>query len=903
MAKPAGPTDRASELLEAERLLQGVLDGVRDGLMVLDRDLKVVRVNAWIKERYAFQGALTGRKCHEALQKRDAPCPWCPGLLTLETGEEHSAIVPLPSVDGVEQWMEVVASPLRDAAGQVIGLVEQAKDVTDRRRAEEAVKGAEEEKGVVLDSVSEHVIFHDPEMRMIWANRAAARSVGKTTEELTGQHCYEIWQGRDEPCLGCPVVKALASGKTEEMEMGTPDGRSWLVRGHPVRNRAGEIIGAVEVTLEITQRKRAEEALRLTKFSIDRARDATLWIASDGRLVYVNDQACRSLGYSRAELLSMAIPDIDPNMPSESWAGAWATLKQRGVAVQESRYRRKDGGTFPVEITANYVEFGGKEYNFAFVRDLTDRERAEADRAVTQRRYRELYESSRDGYALVDMDGTIVEFNSAFRDMLGYSDDELRAKTYEDITPPRWHEIERRVLDEQVLPRGYSDVYEKEYIRKDGTILPIEIRTSLLTEADGRPTGMWAFVRDVTQSRLLEEQFRQAQKMEATGRLAGGIAHDFNNQLTVIKGYCDLLLGEMTPDAPLRSELEEIQRASQRAQRLTSQLLAFSRRQVLRPEVLNLNDVLAEMQDPLSRMIGRDVQLEIVPNAALGNARADRSQVEQTVMNLAVNAWDAMPRGGWLRLETANVELDDAYARRHPDANPGPYVMLAVTDTGEGMDEETRRRIFEPFFTTKDVGKGTGLGLSMVYGFVKQSGGLIEVTSHPGQGSRFELYLPRAAEEASAPPPQEQQAPAQPVSRPVGSETVLVVEDDDAVRQLILRTLRQLGYTVLEAADGREALSLGRDGDRGIDLLVTDVIMPGMEGPELARQLVASQSGLRVLYISGYTDNSVVHPAGHEPTARLLSKPFHPDALAETVRRVLDEDADPASDAAPSGSP
>ncbi len=516
---------------------------------------------------------------------------------------------------------------------------------------------------------------------------------------------------------------------------------------------------ADELEARLAQLRSTEERLRFVETSIERAGDAAYWMDAGGRLVYVNPAACEALGYERSELLSMTIHDIDPQFPPEDWPAQWAQLREKGTGTTQTVHRRRDGTTFPVEINANHIEFGGKAYNCAFARDITEREH-------------------------------------------------------------------------------------------------------------------------------LADQLRQAQKMEAIGRLAGGIAHDFNNQLTVVKGYCDLLLAEMDADAPLRGEIEEIHGAAVRAQRLTGGLLTFSRRQVLSPEVTNLNDVLRDTANPMGRMIGEDIELAIVEERRLGSVEVDRSQFTQAVMNLAVNARDAMPDGGKLTIETANVELDDSYSRRHPESSAGPHVMVAVSDTGTGMDAATLERIFEPFFTTKQAGEGTGLGLSMVYGFVKQSGGTVYVYSEPGHGTTVKIYLPRVD---VSPSPEEAEEGARPAAPGTDAgERVLVVEDDDAVRRLIARALRERGYAVLEAetADRAEQLADGADG--AVDLLVTDVVLPARNGPSLARQLRAAHPGMRVLYVSGYTQGTAVRHGMVEGGSPLLSKPFRPEELARAVREVLD---------------
>jgi nitrogen-specific signal transduction histidine kinase/ActR/RegA family two-component response regulator len=401
----------------------------------------------------------------------------------------------------------------------------------------------------------------------------------------------------------------------------------------------------------------------------------------------------------------------------------------------------------------------------------------------------------------------------------------------------------------------------------------------------GTTIGAYSLYQDVSDRKALEEQLLQTQKMEAVGRLAGGVAHDFNNLLMVIRGHADLLLESPGPPDSQDRRVKQIQMAAERAASLTQQLLAYSRKHVIAPKVLDLNSIVTEMGKMLPPMIREDIELATVPNAKLGRVKADPGQIEQVLMNLAANARDAMPRGGKLTIETADVELDEVYARHHAGVRPGAYVMLAVSDTGCGMDAETRSHIFEPFFTTKEKGKGTGLGLASVYGTVKQSGGHIWVYSEPGHGTTFKVYLPRIEDALEKVGKSERL----PVSLR-GAGTILLVEDEEAVRDLVRESLQQNGYTVLEAKDGTEALRISKRYKDPIHLLLTDVIMPGMNGRELAQGLASSHSDMKVLYMSGYTENAVVHDGVLDSGMALLQKPFTRDQLAKRVRELLDGD-------------
>jgi two-component system cell cycle sensor histidine kinase/response regulator CckA len=407
-------------------------------------------------------------------------------------------------------------------------------------------------------------------------------------------------------------------------------------------------------------------------------------------------------------------------------------------------------------------------------------------------------------------------------------------------------------------------------------------RKSLLTDKDGNKQIV-GVLRDITEYKRLESQFLQAQKMEAIGILAGGVAHDFNNLLTVINGYAELLGNSLSSDKSRLRELEQIRMAGQRAASLVSQLLAFSRKQIFHSKMVNLNDILDETSKMLRRLIGEDIELAVITHPGLGSVYADPGQIQQIIMNLAVNARDAMPQGGKLTIETAHVNIDAEYVRRHPMVEKGTYIMLAISDNGTGMDAETQTHLFEPFYTTKETGKGTGLGLSTVYGIVKQSNGYVWVYSEPGTGTTFKIYFPRAEGEVAKLADEGKSELGL-----SGVETVLIAEDEPSVRTLTVRILLARGYKILEASNGREALDIAREYDGDIHLVITDVVMPGMGGSELVAQLEMVRPGIKALFVSGYTDNAIVHHGILDSNVAFLQKPFTVESLACKVREVID---------------
>ena len=510
------------------------------------------------------------------------------------------------------------------------------------------------------------------------------------------------------------------------------------------------------------------------------------------------------------------------------------------------------------------------------------RARKEAEEAMrrSEERFRRLFDSNTIGIVIADLSGGTLEANDAYLDMMGYGRDELLAGrlSWDEITPPEYRERDQAAVA-QLRQTGAAKPWEKEMLRKDGKLVPVLMGLAMLSASEGTCI---AYIVDLSSRKLLEEQLRLSQKMEAVGQLAGGVAHDFNNLLTAILGYGSLLASRLAPGAPGREEIDEILRASERAAALTKQLLAFSRKQVLEPVVLDVNELVRNLEKLLRRLIEEDVELVTRLDSSVASVRADPGQLEQVIMNLVVNARDAMPHGGKLTIETANADLDETYAQRHVTVHPGRYVMVAVSDTGIGMDAATKQHIFEPFFTTKEKGKGTGLGLSTVYGIVKQSGGNIWVYSEPGKGTTFKVYLPRVEETAAeGVPPSADSLPA------VGTETILIVEDEASIRALSRRVLEKRGYRVLEASSGRDALERVRIEEGPIHLLLTDLVMPDMGGTELASRLQQLHPDLRVLFMSGYTDDGVVRNGLLGPGRAFLQKPFTPHALARKVRDAL----------------
>jgi len=516
--------------------------------------------------------------------------------------------------------------------------------------------------------------------------------------------------------------------------------------------------------------------------------------------------------------------------------------------------------------------------------DITERQLAAEALAESEVRFRTIFQGSPIGISVIAMDGQVLAFNTAYRKMLGIrSDEPITTALFDEVTHADSRAMDAARYAELIQGVRDQDRQEKHYLLRDGRTVWADLHLFLLRDRAGAPQFVIGMAVETTERRQLEDQLRQAQRMETIGTLAGGVAHDFNNLLTVIKGYCNLLMNRLEGDDALYSQMGHIDRAADQAASLTRQLLAFSRQQVLQPRVFNLNELVTNIDALLRRLIGENIEMVTSTAQDLAAVKADVGQIEQVVMNLAVNARDAMPNGGKLTLETANVDLDETYAQQHFGAKPGRYVMLAVSDTGVGIDSATLAHIFEPFFTTKEVGKGTGLGLSTVYGIVKQSDGYIWVYSEPGKGATFKVYLPRVDAPAEV---VQRESPQTSTGR--GKETILLVEDDPQVRELTHDVLCARGYTVLAAEQPSRALTICDEHTGPIHLLLTDVVMPGISGSELALQIVKRKPGIEVLFMSGYTDNAVVNHKILERGIHFLQKPFTPSTLAQKLREILD---------------
>lgn len=673
--------------------------------------------------------------------------------------------------DGTYRWMSDQMMLIRDALGKPLEIVGCWMDITEHKRAEETLRESQANLAEAQRIARVGSWKWDIQNDKASCSEEFYRIFGLPQEEFINYEQYmRCVHLDDREALGRDVEAALSSGEPFDRlyRIVLPDGSERVIhsRSEVTLDETGKPIRMIGTAQDISARRRAEEALQFTQFVSDHSPVAVYWMDSEARITYVNDAATRATGYSREELLSMSVPDLNPDYSPETWPEVWKKRKEHGSQTFETHHRAKDGRIVPVEVTAYYLEFQGKEYNCSLVQDITERKRAE---------------------------------------------EALRQK---------------------------------------------------------------------------EEQLRETQKLEAVGTLAGGVAHEFNNLLTGIIGYSELLLKKSKRDPLLSKRVEEIKKAGEKAASLTSQLLAFSRKQVLQPQVLDLNEIVTELNETLRGLMGEDIVMMTSLSPGLGRTKADADQMRQIILSLASNARSAMPRGGKFILATENAELSEDDESGIAGAHAVRHVLLTVSDTGSGMNAETLSHVFEPFFTTKEVGAGTGLGLASVYGIVQQSGGRIQVSSEPGRGTKFQIYMPRVDKPAS--PPKRAAARKQ---RSGGAKTVLLVEDTIQVRQMVRLFLQRAGYTVLEASNGFEALQVAKQSKQPIHMLLTDVIMPEMNGPDLAARLAEDRKNLKVLYMSGYSNHPVVQESVLKSGASFIAKPFAPEALLQKVREVFDTPA------------
>ena len=832
----------------------------------------------------------------------DYSLPCFSALEALRLLKESSSDIPLIVVTGAvgdEAAAECIKRGASDyllkdrltRLGQAVEQAVEKKRLRDgKRRAESALLESENRFQAIMDSILDDAMIIDLDGTILFANQAAAHLFQLSAcDQATGRRLSDFFMSttRDQLAKDLLRIRDGFGGFLGEYEAQTQHGANRWIEAICTRIHYRGNPAAILIFRDITEHRKMEEVLSesqeryrtlfnqmMNGFALfDAAFDKQGEIV-DLIVLAVNPAFKHMTGISPDQMLGNTIRQVLPQIDS-FWIESLARVAGTGEPTHFTGYLRHLDKYF--EVSA----FSPKKNQVAIVMaDITERMNMEKSLHQTNQTLAAIFQASPVAIIALNLQGNVTVWNPGAERMFGWTESEALDQPYRAAPPDKQGEFVSLISS---ILRGKSFAGpETRLMKKDGTILDVSISTAPLKDAAGDIYGTMAVIDDITQSKSLEAQLSQAQKLESIGRLAGGVAHDFNNLLMVINGHSELVISQLHEQDPLRRDIEEIRKAGDRAASLTRQLLAFSRKHILQPSVLNLNTVIEDMKKMLRRLIGEHITLDIALAPDLGCVRADVSQMSQILMNLLVNAQDAMPGGGFLYVKTSNVTFSAGELADHPDASPGDYVLLEVNDTGVGMDRETKAHLFEPFFTTKEIGKGTGLGLSTVYGIVKQSSGFIKIDSEPGRGTKIRVYLPRVESGTAAAMPEIDQTAR-------GSETILVAEDDDGVRSIILRTLENAGYTVLPARTGDEAIELCERNRSPIHLAISDMVMPTMSGRQLVQILASLCPQMKFLFISGYADDTLSDDGPLSPDKPFLQKPFTTAALAQKVRQILDQ--------------
>ena len=805
---------------------------------------------------------------------------------------------------------------LCDDDGRPVGFRGVVRNISDRKRTERELRESEERYRTILDIMEEAYFEYDLKGNITFANEAACKMFDCRLDELIGLN-YREYHFPTEAEEAYRVFRHIyESGRPHlrldhDIMLKNGEIRSYQINAALKRDEAGAACGFRVLTWDVTQKKRTLDALRESearyRMIVENMHD-TIWTMDlNLNYTYQSPSEIRVTGYTPEEIMHLPLQEV---LTPESFERAFGVLarelerEQSGEPVDPNRsvtleleMRHKRGHNIWQEVTASFNrDDQGRPQEIMFIgRDITQRKKVEEALRESERRYRMIVENMQDTISVLDMNLNYLYQSPSEIKITGYTPEEImRIPIDRQLTPESLErtaailaeELSKEQSGEPVDPNR-SRTFEVEIYRKDGGTVWLEMTASFNRDEAGRPMSILLAGRNISERKKaalekehLEKQLLQMQRLETVGRLAGGVAHDFNNMLNVILGYVDLGKLRLTPDQPIYGDILEIEKAAERSRDLTAQLLAFSRKQIISPRPVNLNRLIMEAQKAIARLIGEHIEFAFYPAPDLWTIKFDPLQAEQILMNLAVNARDAMPTGGKLTVETSNAFLDEAFCRQHLECEPGAYVLLTVTDNGTGIDNRNLPYVFEPFFTTKDIGKGTGLGLATVYGIVKQNNGFISVYSEPGQGSAFKIYLPKIDGPAEIQPV---------VSEPVkpGTGTILLVEDDEMVLKMVTDMLEAMGYMVIAAASAVEALSICEKGSAPIDLVLSDVVMPQMGGRELRDRLRVIRPELKVLFMSGYTSNVILHHGVLEEGVQFIQKPFSMSELARRIKELM----------------
>jgi two-component system cell cycle sensor histidine kinase/response regulator CckA len=807
--------------------------------------------------------------------------------------------------DGSQVTVATRWVPQLDKNGQACGVMEVSSDITIRKQNEEELR----ERELLLRTVAEQtdigLVVLSEERRYLYSNPAHSEALGLTSEEIVGRRVADV-MGESYNQISNQLDKAFAGervdfeirGPTRPGKVNSDPNHLYAITYKPL-NRPGKGTRVIAVVIDITERKRGIEALRVSQERlsaiIGMAMDAVITLDANQHIVLFNPAAEKAFGCSAKQAMGQSLDQFIPGQFQIGNGNHGQASGNKGTTGQSMHSAemffglhvnygvRTNGEKFPLEGTISQITVADERLYTIILRDITQRKQAEEQLREKEERFRTMFEHAAVGIAQVAMDGKCLMVNPVLCEMLGFSENELLSRTTQSITHADDWQRENWMSDSMLS--GDCDFYEieKRFVHRSGAAVWVNATSSLVKDDQQRGLYSIKVVQDITQRKRAEDQLQQAQKMEAIGRLAGGVAHDFNNLLTVIMGYSELALSELPESDPNRARFEQIESAAEAGAALTKQLLAFSRKRVIAKEVVDLKEIVIGMEPMLHRLLHEDIEMTVCSTQDACPVEADPSQLKQVLINLVVNAGDAMPRGGALKIDVRGTELTHE-EEQNLSIKPGAFEVLTVTDNGSGMDAATVAHIFEPFFTTKPVGEGTGLGLATLFGIVKQWGGAVSVSSTPGAGSIFKVYLPRSSHRSSTKGKRNRRP-----QRVVGTETVLVVDDSAPLRELLQGILSREGYNVLDAADGLQAWELSRSYLGKIHLLITDMVMPHMGGTELAEHIVHDRPHIALIFVTGYLSENDVIPDCETGRIAIVEKPYRPDALLQTVRRILDE--------------
>ena len=893
----------ADDLRASEERFRAIASHTPDHILIQDRDLRyqfVVNPQLGLTE-----ADMIGKTDRDFLGPEDAEKLTAIKRKVLETGEPVRVELPIQDSKGETEFFEGAYIPTFNPAGKADGLIGYSRNVTERRRAEAALRESETRFHELFGSINNAVAVYEAvengaDFALRDFNRAAERIEGTVKEAVLGRRVTQVFPGVREMGLLEVLQRVWRTGQPEHwpVTLYRDERISGWRENYVYRLPSGEVVAVYE---DVTERKRAEEEMKWTRALLEAQIDATidgiLIVDAKGKKI-VQNQRCVELWKIPKHVVDnhddqQQVEFVkDRAKDPEKFVDKVMYLYAHPNETSRDEVEFKDGmvlDRFSAPVIGKDGTHFGRIWTF---RDITDRKRAEDALRQSEERFRTLVEAVTDyAYKVTVQDSRVVEsaHGPGCLGVTGYLPEEFQAD------PELWFrmvhpEDQPAIFDRASKLSSTQKVgpLEHRIIHKNGETRWVRNSAVLRFDQHGQYIGYEGLIQDITAHRKLQERFAQAQKMEAVGQLAGGVAHDFRNQLTVIKGYAEMLLRRDLVKDEAKGHVERILRAADHSATISGQLLAFSRQQTLRPEVISVDSVAGDMMQSLAHTLGEDIQLSVRPSGNLWNIRVDTGQCQQALLNLVLNARDAMLQGGQLTIETENVVLDESFVSRHVGVSVGRYVVLTVSDTGTGMSPETLSRLFEPFFTTKPVGEGTGLGLAMVHGFVAQSGGFIDVQSMPGQGTTFRIYFPAVDDVAEA-----AQRPAQAPDLSRGSGTVLVVEDEEAIQRMLLETLGECGYTVLTAGNAQEAMALIGSAKNKIDLLITDVVMPGWSGPELAKHFQAARPGVPVLMISSHAGKMLTGHGVVPADVNLLAKPFNTQTLAQTVQKLMGQSTRP----------